>query len=72
MNMFDFFCDRVVPLAVLLLAVWLVCVIASAALTKAECLEKGYPKSTINWKFEGYCLNLDGAVTGKVDKLGGD
>ena len=37
--------------------------------TEAECLRKGYPKSAISIGMERYCMNLDGSITVKVEKL---
>lgn len=34
-----------------------------------KCLEAGYPKSAVTWNFKRYCMNLDGTVTVKVEKL---
>lgn len=42
--------------------------VADARNEKA-CLELGYPLATTTWDLEGYCMNLDGVVTGKVEKL---
>ena len=38
--------------------------------TDAECLRKGFPKSTVTIGLERYCMNLDGTVTVKVEKAG--
>jgi hypothetical protein len=35
---------------------------------EATCLKKGYPKANVTWNLDVYCLNLDGAVTTKVEK----
>ena len=37
--------------------------------SEAKCLEKGYPKTKVSVGLGRYCLNLDGTVTVKVDKL---
>lgn len=34
-----------------------------------ECLFAGYPKSTITYLGEGFCMNLEGTVTVKVDRV---
>lgn len=39
---------------------------------EARCLEAGYPEFRVTWKLDKYCMNLDGTVTVKVDKLGDD
>ena len=36
---------------------------------EAKCLEKGYPESRVSVGLVGYCMNLDGTVTVKVDSL---
>lgn len=37
--------------------------------SEAKCLEKGYPKTKVSVGLSRYCMNLDGSVTVKVDKL---
>ncbi len=37
--------------------------------TEAECLRQGYPKPKVSVGLERYCMNLDGSVTVKVNKL---
>ena len=37
--------------------------------TERECLSKGYPKAEVTIALERYCLNLDGSVTTKVERL---
>ena len=34
--------------------------------TQKTCLEAGYPEHDIDMFGNGYCINVDGAVTGKV------
>lgn len=36
---------------------------------EAKCFEKGYPESRVSVGLSGYCMNLDGSVTVKVDKF---
>jgi hypothetical protein len=36
---------------------------------EAKCLEKGYPKANVSVGLSRYCMNLDGSVTVKVDKI---
>lgn len=38
--------------------------------TDAECLRAGYPRSAVSVGLERYCLNLEGSVTVRVDKVG--
>jgi hypothetical protein len=35
----------------------------------SECLERGYPRSSVDWKLRGYCMNLQGSVTVAVDRV---
>lgn len=35
----------------------------------ARCLAAGFPKSKVTWNLKAYCLNMDGAVTVKVEEL---
>ena len=37
--------------------------------TEAKCLEKGYPKSKVSVGLSRYCMNLEGTVTVKVDRI---
>ena len=37
--------------------------------TQKKCLDAGYPKSSVAWNLQGYCLNVDGSVQGVVHKL---
>lgn len=34
-----------------------------------DCYEKGFPEVKTTVGLQGYCMNIDGAVTGKVEKL---
>jgi len=34
-----------------------------------QCLQAGYPKSTIDYTLTGYCMNLEGTVTVKVQEI---
>ena len=36
---------------------------------EVECLEKGYPEVRTTWNLKGYCVNIDGVVTGVVEEL---
>ena len=35
----------------------------------AECAKRGFPKAEVLWNLDTYCMNLDGAVTTKMEKL---
>ena len=51
-------------MSVLLGYVLILLVVIAAA--KVDCLENGYPETTITWNLKTYCINLDGVVVGKV------
>lgn len=36
---------------------------------ESQCLAKGYPEYRVSVGLETYCMNLDGSLTVKVDKL---
>ncbi len=36
---------------------------------ETKCLEKGFPKTDTTVTLTGYCMNLEGVVTAKVEKL---
>lgn len=36
---------------------------------QSECAKQGFPKSMVTWNLDTYCMNLDGAVTTKMEKL---
>ena len=58
----------IAPIALLL--VYLLFVIMPVAFyADAECLRNGYPESRVTIGLERYCMNLDGSVTVKVEKL---
>ena len=65
----DIFFLRVLPALVALIFIWAVAAGVMSARIQKSCLDAGYPKSEMTWDFEGYCLNLEGVVTGKVEKL---
>lgn len=37
--------------------------------TDAECLRMGYPKSAVTVGLERYCMNLDGTVSVRVERV---
>ena len=41
-----------------------------ALYVESKCLESGYPKSAVDWKLRGYCMNLEGTVTVSVQRVG--
>jgi len=34
-----------------------------------KCAERGFPEVKVTWNLDAYCMNLDGAVTTKMEKL---
>lgn len=62
---------RYIPVMVILLVLgYTILVWAPVSLYyEAKCLEKGYPESRVSVGLVGYCMNLDGTVTVKVDRL---
>lgn len=36
---------------------------------ESECLKQGYPKASVTYDYEAYCMNLDGNIVIKVEKL---
>ena len=63
------FFPRVLPVLTALIFIWAVAAGVRSASIQKSCLDAGYPKHEMTWDFEGYCMNLEGAVTGKVEKL---
>ena len=51
-----------------LLFVWATVSLPLMMETDRRCLAAGYPKSSVTWNWETYCLNLDGSVTVRVDR----
>ena len=49
-------------------AAWVLITLGIILYTEDDCLSKGYPEYKVSVTWDRYCLNLDGAVTGKVDK----
>jgi len=36
---------------------------------EAKCLSMGYPKATVTYKLDAYCLNLNGTITVRVEPI---
>lgn len=51
-----------------LLALWVFSVIVVSLRAEENCLADGYPEARVTWSYKVYCVNLDGAVTTKVDR----
>ena len=55
---------------VILCILYIVLIMAPVSIyTDAKCLEKGYPDFRVTIGLEKYCMNYDGSITMKVDKL---
>ena len=48
--------------------IWMFITCGIILYTENDCLSKGYPEYKVSVTWDRYCLNLEGAVTGKVDK----
>lgn len=57
---------KVVTAIVAVFVLWTFSLLPVAFIAQAKCLEKGYPESRVVWNYKTYCVNLDGAVVGKV------
>lgn len=73
MNIFEklavvFFVSVMIPLVSFLVYALLV-VMPVQLYADAKCLKNGYPKAEVTIGLEMYCMNMDGAITVKVDKL---
>jgi len=53
----------------LLLLLLIVAYIPTSLYADSKCLEAGYPRAAVSYKFKAYCMNMDGAVTVKVEEL---
>ncbi|GAG03234.1 unnamed protein product, partial [marine sediment metagenome] len=38
-------------------------------LNEADCLKMGYPETSTSITLDGYCMNIEGAISGKVVPL---
>jgi len=69
----DFIFTKVLPviaIPVVGLLIYIICIWMPVHLSnEADCLEMGYPKTNTTIGLKGYCMNLDGAITGKVIPL---
>ena len=55
---------------IFVIVLWVLVVMTPVMMyTEAECLRNGYPKYSVSVGLERYCMNLDGTVTVKVDKV---
>ena len=64
------FCVNLAILAFgIFMAYFLLVMTPFAIWADAKCLSQGFPKYSVTWNLDAYCLNFDGAVTTKVEKL---
>ncbi len=69
MNIFDKILYAVLGLILLIILFLMLIYLPIKTINLSECLEQGYPESKTTLFLDGYCINLDGAVTGKVKPL---
>jgi len=60
--------ESFIKIGVIFLLGWVFITAGIILYTEDDCLSKGYPKYRVSVSWDRYCINLDGAVTGKVDK----
>ena len=60
--------DRFIGAVLVLLLVFIVVGLFATMRAEAICLEAGYPKAAVTWKFDIYCKSYEGAVTPIVRK----
>jgi hypothetical protein len=69
----EFIMEKIVlPFIIFFLLIGVVTLIVyglAQAINSKKCLELGYPESTTTWNFDGYCKNIEGAVSGITVKL---
>lgn len=58
-------------LVMLLIVLWTISIATFAMVIENRCLELGYPEYRITANFRGYCVNLEGAVVGRVVEIHG-
>lgn len=59
---------KIIEISVAIFVIYILLWAAIGAKTQADCLNQGYPKSDVTYKFDGYCMNLSGSITVRVDK----
>ena len=52
----------------ILIMVWALCSLPVMLELERQCLAAGYPKYSLTWNWEKYCLTLDGNTTVRVDR----
>lgn len=62
-----------IVIAIVAIAAFLYLVVAMIllAVSKDECLQKGFPNSSITYKMDTYCIGLDGAVRNRIESTDG-
>lgn len=48
---------------------WLMVMLGSVFKAEADCLAQGFPKASVTWKFDTYCIGYDGAVKPVVKRI---
>lgn len=71
--MSDFLFDKALPFFMVVISILCICLmlvwLPVHLINEDECLSKGYPETSTSIKLTGYCKNIEGVVTGVVDKL---
>lgn len=68
METFEVLLIGFIALMTAVLLVLVLVVVPVTLYTEAQCLERGFPEARVTWKFDRYCMNLDGTVTVRVEK----
>lgn len=67
-NAFEYFINALGVVLTVFILYSFIFLVANAR-NEVQCLKKGYPEVRTTWNLEGYCVNIDGAVTGVVEEL---
>lgn len=59
----------VISIFILLVGTWLLIMVFVTAQAERECLNKGFPEAKVAYNFESYCVNIDGVITKRAEKL---
>jgi len=66
---YDYVAFIVIGSLILFLILLLFVILPRTLVVERQCLQAGYPKSTIDYTLTGYCMNLEGTVTVKVQEI---
>jgi hypothetical protein len=62
------FCAVVAWIA--LVSLWgLFYIMPISAVAESTCLKRGYPRTSVDWKGNAYCMNLEGTVSVRLEPL---